>query len=224
MKKKNIFGITMGIIVVVCILMAMVQFKKDQANIAQKENVTELPGGITIRKLDDDEDYDISKNYYKDYDDTGLEKYEITKIFDYDSEAEYIKEVREANICEYIYKNEDGNIEVKVTEKQRKKWLKIAKNNINQVIERVKKDEESDFEIGDDYKELNVKVTKQCSAQEFLANVNAVTYNEEIMQVFSGEKDWSVHFVVQNMNTGYELVNIQFPQETWSITPDMWDE
>ena len=222
--KKNIFGITMGIIVVVCILMAMVQFKKDQANIAQKENVTELPGGITIRKLDDDEDYDISKNYYKDYDDTGLEKYEITKIFDYDSEAEYIKEVREANICEYIYKNEDGNIEVKVTEKQRKKWLKIAKNNINQVIERVKKDEESDFEIGDDYKELNVKVTKQCSAQEFLANVNAVTYNEEIMQVFSGEKDWSVHFVVQNMNTGYELVNIQFPQETWSITPDMWDE
>ena len=214
----------MGIIVVVCILMAMVQFKKDQANIAQKENVTELPGGITIRKLDDDEDYDISKNYYKDYDDTGLEKYEITKIFDYDSEAEYIKEVREANICEYIYKNEDGNIEVKVTEKQRKKWLKIAKNNINQVIERVKKDEESDFEIGDDYKKLNVKVTKQCSAQEFLANVNAVTYNEEIMQVFSGEKDWSVHFVVQNMNTGYELVNIQFPQETWSITPDMWDE
>ncbi|WP_075679681.1 hypothetical protein [Roseburia sp. 831b] len=224
MKRRNIFGITMGIIVVVCILMAMVQFKKDQANIAQKENVTELPGGITIRKLDDDEDYDISKNYYKDYDDTGLEKYEITKIFDYDSEAEYIKEVREANICEYIYKNEDGNIEVKVTEKQRKKWLKIAKNNINQVIERVKKDEESDFEIGDDYKELNVKVTKQCSAQEFLANVNAVTYNEEIMQVFSGEKDWSVHFVVQNMNTGYELVNIQFPQETWSITPDMWDE
>ena len=224
MKRRNIFGIAMGIIVVVCILMAMVQFKKDQANIAQKENVTELPGGITIRKLDDDEDYDISKNYYKDYDDTGLEKYEITKIFDYDSEAEYIKEVREANICEYIYKNEDGNIEVKVTEKQRKKWLKIAKNNINQVIERVKKDEESDFEIGDDYKELNVKVTKQCSAQEFLANVNAVTYNEEIMQVFSGEKDWSVHFVVQNMNTGYELVNIQFPQETWSITPDMWDE
>ena len=224
MKRRNIFGITMGIIVVICILMAMVQFKKDQANIAKKENVTELPGGITIRKLDDDEDYDISKNYYKDYDDTGLEKYEITKIFDYDSEAEYIKEVREANICEYIYKNEDGNIEVKVTEKQRKKWLKIAKNNINQVIERVKKDEESDFEIGDDYKELNVKVTKQCSAQEFLANVNTVTYNEEIMQVFSGEKDWSVHFVVQNMNTGYELVNIQFPQETWSITPDMWDE
>ena len=118
MKRRNIFGIAMGIIVVVCILMAMVQFKKDQANIAQKENVTELPGGITIRKLDDDEDYDISKNYYKDYDDTGLEKYEITKIFDYDSEAEYIKEVREANICEYIYKNEDGNIEVKVTEKQ----------------------------------------------------------------------------------------------------------
>lgn len=26
-------------------------------------------------------------------------------------------------------------------------------------------------------------------------------------------EDWSVHFVVQNMNTGYELVNVQYPQE-----------
>ena len=79
MKRKNIFGIVMGIIVVICILMAMVQFKKER--ITQKDNVTVLPGGVTIKKIEDDEEYDISKNYYKDYDDTGLETYVITAVF-----------------------------------------------------------------------------------------------------------------------------------------------
>ena len=42
-------------------------------------------------------------------------------------------------------------------------------------------------------------------------------YNEEIVQVFSGVEDWSVHFIVENMNTGYELVNVNYPQEEWKI-------
>ena len=44
------------------------------------------------------------------------------------------------------------------------------------------------------------------------------------MQVFSGTDDWSVNLVIRNINTGYELVNVQYPQEKWEITPDMWDE
>ena len=67
MKRRNIFGIAMGIIVVICILMAMVQFKKEQiaqseVDAAQKEDVTVLPDGVAIKKVDDDEDYDTSKN------------------------------------------------------------------------------------------------------------------------------------------------------------------
>ena len=103
MKRRNIFGIAMGIIVVICIRMAMVQFKKEQTaqsevDASQKEDATVLPGGITINKV---EDYDTSKNYYKDYDDTGLETYVISGVFS--DEKTYIEEVREANICEYIY-------------------------------------------------------------------------------------------------------------------------
>ena len=212
------------IVIVICVLMAMVQFKKDQANIAQKENVTELPGGITIRKLDDDEDYDISKNYYKDYDDTGLETYVITAVFDYDSETEYIKEIRDADICEYIYKNGDGNAEIKVTGKQRKKWLEGAKKNIDNVLERMEKEDMCNFMVDEDYERLTVKMTKQYSPQTFYEDVKSVLYNEEIVQVFSEVEDWSVHFIVENMNTGYELVNVQYPQEGWNIDEDTWDE
>ena len=227
MKRRNIFGIAMGIIVVICILMAMVKFKKEQiaqseVDAAQKEDVTVLPGGITIKKVDDDEDYDTSKNYYKDYDDTGLETYVISGVFS--DEETYIKGIREADICEYIYKNEDGNADVKVTEEQRKTWIGSAKENIEYVLDKVKDDEESNFEISEDYTELNVKITKQSSPSEFLSNVEVLLYNAEIIQVFTGEKDWSVHFIVQNMNTGYELVNVQYPQEGWNIDEDTWDE
>ena len=62
MKRKNIFGIVMGIIVVICILMAMVQFKKER--ITQKDNVTVLPGGVTIKKIEDDEEYDAAANAF----------------------------------------------------------------------------------------------------------------------------------------------------------------
>ncbi len=222
MKRKNIFGIVMGIIVVICILMAMVQFKKEQ--ITQKDNVTVLPGGVTIKKIEDDEEYDISKNYYKDYDDTGLETYVITAVFDYDSETEYIKEIRDADICEYIYKNGDGNAEIKVTGKQRKKWLEGAKKNIDNVLERMEKEDMCNFMVDEDCERLTVKMTKQYSPQTFYEDVKSVLYNEEIVQVFSGVEDWSVHFIVENMNTGYELVNVQYPQEGWNIDEDTWDE
>ena len=227
MKKKNIFGIAMVIIVVVCIVMAIVQFKKEQIaqskiGTEQNEEVTALPGGATINKIDDDEDYDTSKNYYKDYDDTGLETYVISGVFS--DEETYIKEIRKAGVCEYIYKNEDGNADVKVTEEQREAWISRAKENIEYVLDKVKDDEESNFEISEDYTELNVKITKQSSPSEFLSNVEVLLYNAEIIQVFTGEKDWSVHFIVENMNTGYELVNVQYPQEGWNIDEDTWDE
>lgn len=36
--------------------------------------------------------------------------------------------------------------------------------------------------------------------------------------------EWSVNFIVKNINTGYELVNVNYPQEEWEISSEMWDE
>ena len=223
MKRKNIFGIAMGIIVVICILMAMVQFKKEQ--ITQKDNVTVLPGGVTIKKIEDDDEYDISKNYYKDYDDTGLETYVITTVFNYDSEESYIKEIREADICEYIYKNEEGYVDVKVTEKQRKEWLSTAEENINIILKNMEDEEKCSFEFKEKYTILESKVEKNYSLQAYSKDIINLLYNAEIMQIFSEtEKEWSVNVIIENMSTGKELVNIQYPQEDLRIEPNMWKE
>ena len=51
-----------------------------------------------------------------------------------------------------------------------------------------------------------------------------IFYNEQIIQLFSGKDEWSVNFIVKNINTGYELVNVNYPQEEWEISSEMWDE
>ncbi|WP_075679688.1 hypothetical protein [Roseburia sp. 831b] len=223
MKRKNIFGTIVGVVIVICVLMAMVQFKKEQ--ITQKDNVTVLPGGVTIKKIEDDEEYDISKNYYKDYDDTGLETYVITTVFNYDSEESYIKEIREADICEYIYKNEEGYVDVKVTEKQRKEWLSTAEENINIILKNMEDEEKCSFEFKEKYTILESKVEKNYSLQAYAKDIINLLYNAEIMQIFSEtEKEWSVNVIIENMSTGKELVNIQYPQEDLRIEPNMWKE
>ena len=223
MKRKNIFGTIVGVVIVICVLMAMVQFKKEQ--ITQKDNVTVLPGGVTIKKIEDDDEYDISKNYYKDYDDTGLETYVITTVFNYDSEESYIKEIREADICEYIYKNEEGYVDVKVTEKQRKEWLSTAEENINIILKNMEDEEKCSFEFKEKYTILESKVEKNYSLQAYSKDIINLLYNAEIMQIFSEtEKEWSVNVIIENMSTGKELVNIQYPQEDLRIEPNMWKE
>ena len=223
MKRKNIFGTIVGVVIVICALMAMVQFKKEQ--ITQKDNVTVLPGGVTIKKIEDDDEYDISKNYYKDYDDTGLETYVITTVFNYDSEESYIKEIREADICEYIYKNEEGYVDVKVTEKQRKEWLSTAEENINIILKNMEDEEKCSFEFKEKYTILESKVEKNYSLQAYAKDIINLLYNAEIMQIFSEtEKEWSVNVIIENMSTGKELVNIRYPQEDLRIEPNMWKE
>ncbi len=227
MKRKNIFGIAIGIIVVICILMAMVQFKKEQTaqsevDAAQKEEATVLPGGVSIKKVDDDEDYDTSKNYYKDYDDTGLETYVISGVFS--DEKTYIEEIREANICEYIYINADGNADIKVTEEQREEWLKNAKKNIEVILDRTEEESMCEFKFNQDYTVLESSADKEYSGRTYVEDLMNLIYNAEIEQIFSGAEDWSINIIIRNMRTGSEIINVNYPQEEISVKGSLWDE
>lgn len=226
MKKNNV-GIVMGIIILICILMAMVQFRREQTaqnevNTTQKEDDTVLPGGITIKKLNDDKDYDTSKNYYKDYDDTGLETYVISGVFS--DEKTYIEEIREANICEYIYINADGNADIKVTEEQREEWLKNAKKNIEAILDRTEEESMCEFKFNQDYTVLESSADKEYSGQTYVEDLMNLIYNAEIEQIFSGAEDWSINIIIRNMRTGAEIINVNYPQEELSVKGSMWDE
>ena len=80
------------------------------------------------------------------------------------------------------------------------------------------------FKFNEDYTIMQSDLSKKYSIKKFSDDIFSLVYDAEIMQVFSGTDDWSVNLVIRNINTGYELVNVQYPQEKWEITPDMWDE
>ena len=131
MKKKNVVGIIIIALFAIGIVAALIVYKKVQT-VPEKSQVGEEPEtvvlsadenpfGIEIKKIN--EDYDLTKDYYKNYDNTGLQKFEITAI--YTNATDFIKEIRGATeYCQYIYLDDEKNIIIELNEKQKEKWIK----------------------------------------------------------------------------------------------------
>ena len=47
-------------------------------------------------------------------------------------------------------------------------------------------------------------------------------YDSELYQIFNGNEKWSIHIMVNDMETQKEMMNIQFPKEKFRLSPDMW--
>lgn len=109
MKKKNIMGIIVIAILVIGIVAALVIYKKEQVipektETGEEEDTIILSAdensfGMEIKKIN--ENYDLTKDYYKNYDNTGLQKFEITAI--YTNATDFIKEIRGATEYANIY-------------------------------------------------------------------------------------------------------------------------
>ena len=230
--KKYVSTIIIMFIIVISALMGVRQYKNDgNINAKDSEHQTEVSwdtpwGKATMRKTSDlnkTEIYDTTRNFYKDYDDTGLETCKIVDTIGYTYE-EAIKQLRESNTCKYVYMVGNEYIELKLTKEQKEQWIKLAKQNINDATERWKSNVLSKLEVNDDYTCLIADISKNCNAADFVESIDVIFYNEQIIQLFSGKDEWSVNFIVKNINTGYELVNVNYPQEEWEISSEMWDE
>ena len=230
--KKYVSTIIFISIIVISVLMGVRQYKNDES-LKSKENEpqTEVSwatpwGKATMKKvadLNETESYDTTKSFYKDYDDTGLETCKIVDTIGYTYE-EAIKQLRESNTCKYVYMVGNEYIELKLTKEQKEQWIKLAKQNINDATERWRSNALCKLEVNDDYTRLIANISKNCNAADFVESIDVIFYNEQIIQLFSGKDEWSVNFIVKNINTGYELVNVNYPQEEWEISSEMWDE
>ena len=49
-------------------------------------------------------------------------------------------------------------------------------------------------------------------------------YDSELYQIFNGNEKWSIHIMVNDMETKKEMMNIQFPKEKFRLSPDMWEK
>ena len=234
MKKKNVVGIIIIALFAIGIVAALIVYKKMQM-VPEKSQVGEEPEtvvlsadenpfGIEIKKIN--ENYDLTRNYYKDYDNTGLQKYIIPVIFT--DKRSYIAEMRESGYCQYGYESKEEGLVAEITEQQRKNWLELTEKDIKRVIEQNKDEELYHFRISDDYKILYLDVSKEIlnSQSTFTAKMSSLmtlTYDSEIYHVLNGNKDWSLQIIVTDMETGKELENIKFPDEDYNLSIETWD-
>ena len=223
--NKKIGTIVFAGILCISLMMVYHQYRVDQGGIIYEDE-----NGVTIREVEDDtvsedgdeETYDITKAYYENYDDNGLETYVITGI--YDDVKEYVFDLRETEKCEYIFENEQGEIVVKVTPEQREEWLMDAQIVIDGVLQSIVEKDLYKYELSEDYTELYCEVSKESDGYDYTADLILLLYNAELYQIFNGVEEWSIHVVIINMDNGEELVNVQYPKERINITPEMWDE
>ena len=234
MKKKNVVGIIIIALFTIGIVAALIVYKKMQM-VPEKSQVGEEPEtvvlsadenpfGIEIKKIN--EDYDLTRNYYKDYDNTGLQKYIIPVIFT--DKRTYIAEMRESGYCQYGYESKEEGLVAEITEQQRKNWLELTEKDIKRVIEQNKDEELYHFKISDDYKILYLDVSKEIlnSQSTFTAKMSSLmtlTYDSEIYHVLNGTQNWSLQIIVTDMETGKELENIKFPEEDYNLSIETWD-
>ena len=234
MKKKNVVGIIIIALFTIGIVAALIVYKKMQM-VPEKSQVGEEPEtvvlsadenpfGIEIKKIN--EDYDLTRNYYKNYDNTGLQKYIIPVIFT--DKRTYIAEMRESVYCQYGYESKEEGLVAEITEQQRKNWLELTEKDIKRVIEQNKDEELYHFKISDDYKILYLDVSKEIlnSQSTFTAKMSSLmtlTYDSEIYHVLNGTQNWSLQIIVTDMETGKELENIKFPEEDYNLSIETWD-
>ena len=51
----------------------------------------------------------------------------------------------------------------------------------------------------------------------------ALTFDMEMFQVLLGEETWSIHFVLEDMDSGEILYAADFPEEEISVDETIWE-
>ena len=118
MKKRNVAGLIVIALFVIGIAVALMQYKREQTYSDEQKNV--LASEKVVLSADENlfgmtttdapENYDITKDYYENYYNAGLEKYVIPIAFM--DEESYIFGIRETKYCQYVYIDDSQDIVV----------------------------------------------------------------------------------------------------------------
>lgn len=233
MKKSNVAGLIVIALFVIGIAVALMQYKREQTYSDEQKNV--LASEKVVLSADENlfgmtttdapENYDITKDYYENYDNAGLEKYVIPIAFM--DEKSYIFGIRETKYCQYVYIDDSQDIVVEMTKEQREKWISKLKEKIDDILQQQKESKVYNFNFEKDYKTLQIDVTKEVLDQEkmtsFMSYLTALLYHSEIYQVLNGNTDWAVQVITEDWDTGKELINIEYPDEGFRLSDENWE-
>ena len=130
----------------------------------------------------------------------------------------------EADLCWRAYVNEDETAAViHLTKKQRERWIEWIKDSTNQALERVNDSENIEYIVSEDYKVLTLRANENINYKTAGTYLPALLFDMEIYQVLMEEETWSIHFVLEDMNTGEILYIADFPEEKIRVDETIWE-
>ena len=130
----------------------------------------------------------------------------------------------EAGLCWKAYVNEDETAAViHLSKKQREKWKVWITDSMNRSLEDVNKQEDLKFYVSEDRKKLTLSANENMSYKTVAAYVSIFIFDMEIYQVLSGEENWSIDFVLEDMETKEVLYTADFPEETIKVNDKIWN-
>ena len=118
MKKRNVAGLIVIALFVIGIAAALMQYKREQTALEQPEvgeepetvvlSADENPFGVEIKKIN--ENYDLTRDYYKNYDNTGIGENLLYLGILLQMKETYIVELRESGYCKYAWLDEEEQV------------------------------------------------------------------------------------------------------------------
>ncbi len=130
----------------------------------------------------------------------------------------------EAGLCWRAYINEDETAAViHLTKKQREKWIEWIKDSMNRSLESVNTSENIEYVVSEDGKVLTLRANEKMSYNSAGTYLFLFLYDLEVYQVLMGEEKWSIHFVVEDMDTGEILYTADFPEEKIRVDETIWE-
>ncbi len=129
----------------------------------------------------------------------------------------------EADLCWRAYINEDETAAViHLTKRQRERWIEWITDSMNRDLEEVNRLENIEYLVSEDGKVLTLRANEKMSYNSAGTYLGLLIYDLEIYQVLMGEEIWSVHFVVEDMDSGEILYTADFPEEEISVDETIW--
>ena len=140
-------------------------------------------------------------------------------------EREYIVELRESGYCNYAWLDEEEQvIYIEMTQKQKEEWIDRAIDEIDKELNSLESEELYKFTVEDDYTVIKLDIDQSALIDEMGEALIVLIYDSELYQIFNGNENWSIHIMVNDMETQKEMMNIQFPKEKFRLSPDMWEK
>lgn len=139
--------------------------------------------------------------------------------------VEQINEYKKAGYCIAGYIADDYSFaEIKLTEWQKRKWLKNLYEQVEDLIERANEIEYMRFQVSTNTKELIIYADRKVNFESLATYLGIIAWDIEMIQILSGEEDWGLEFTVKDMKTEKVVCQAMFPENRIRVYESMWDD